>query len=157
MVQGGGFEKITDQKIVQALTGVHISTNGTETTVTHKMLNQSEARVCLETCHALREYAMSLGHTMACTASTDEERDDERIEERRLRRKEVGDQIKRESELRGASSSSDARPDPGIVFRGEVRTLAYDLTKKVLSAGDHDKDKQSEQGSGNLDEIKCKV
>ena len=155
MVQGGGFEKITDQKILQALTGVHVSTVGGETTVTHKMLKQSEASVCLETCHALREYAMSLGQTTACAANGDEEMDDERAEEKRLNRREIAEQIKRESELRGASSSSDAAPDSGIVFRGNVKTLAYDLTKKIILEGDDDKEKHSEQGSENLDEIKC--
>ena len=99
MVQGGSFEKSRDQKIIQALTGIHMVTDGDKTRITHEVLNPSDARIGLETCQVLREYAMTLGHPTACTAKIDDEEwDDERMEEKRSRRREIEEEIKRASE-----------------------------------------------------------
>ena len=76
-----------------------------------------------------------------------------------MRKREIEEEIKRASERQGASSSTDAPPDPGIVIRGEVqvRTIAYDLTTKILSVDEQDNDKQSDQDSEEPAEIKCKL
>ena len=91
------------QKIIQALTGVHISTDGDKTRITHEVLDPSDARIGLEACQVLREYAMTLEHPTACAAKADDEQwDDERMEEKKLRRREIEEDIKRASELQGA-------------------------------------------------------
>ena len=58
MIQGGAFEKIRDQKMIQTLTGAHMSFNGTKHQVTFDVLDPSEARGGLERCKTLRDYAM---------------------------------------------------------------------------------------------------
>ena len=115
MAQGGAFEKIRDQKMIQTLTGAHMSSNGTKHQVTFDVLDPSEARGGPERCRMLRDYALSLESPMAyaaempmaCAAETDDEADEEATKHKRAMAKEAAEEIMLKSALRGAASSGD--------------------------------------------------
>ena len=83
-----------------------------------------------------------------------EEQDDERIEAKRVAKKAAEDEMKIVSSTRGASGFSELPPEPGIIRRGGVRTLAYDITERMLLEERGVEIATSEQGSeepqGNL-------
>ena len=134
----------------------HMSSNGGKHQITFDVLDPSEAREGLERCRVFRDYALKLESAMACSADTDDENDEEATKHKKKNAKEAADEILLNSAIRGAASSGDRPLEPGIVARGEVRTIAYDLTKKMLSYDDEAKDKASEQGSEEPIDTKCK-
>ena len=117
--------------------------NGYKHQVTFDVLDPSEAREGLERCSVLKKYALTLEPETACAAVTDDEKDDETTAHKRKMARDAADEIMLKSALRGAASSGDRPIEPGIIMRGEVRTIAYDLTKKMLSYDDEAKDKAS--------------
>ena len=87
---------------------------------------------------------------------SEDEFDDEKIKTKNRARADAEDEIKLQSALRGAAGSGDMPLEPGIIRRGGVRTLAYDITAKMLQ---QEKDREvpiSEQRSEETQENLCK-
>ena len=93
----------------------------------------------------------------AFTTAVDEF-DYDRIKTKKAAKEAAEKDIRIQSAMRGAAGSSDIPPKPGIINRGGVRTIAYDITEKMLQEEkDRERDRSQNKDPKNRKGILAKL